>query len=263
MEAQRLAFHPWRWARSESGPPTARSARPTPARRPRWCTSWATRPSGWAVRPAWPRCAPARRGAGLTVATRHRQRVGVRPGRPGSRVRCASDAERAGCWWGSGSAIRRRPATTPGRCRRCELPRRAGCGRPAAARRRPVPGGAGAQDARPVRAALARHPHLLRPGGPHQAARARLGDGPLIATELACVVDTDPAIGPGEGAELREALPGAGQLHRHLPTVSPSTSPTAARTGSSTLWSPPHRSACRGCPATSGPLGPRRSAGGL
>jgi probable F420-dependent oxidoreductase len=49
-----------------------------------------------------------------------------------------------------------------------------------------------------------------------RAARARLGDGPLIATELACVLDTDPESARASARRYAELYLGLGNYTRNL-----------------------------------------------
>src|SRR6185437_1652200 len=52
--------------------------------------------------------------------------------------------------------------------------------------------------------------------GHTRAARARLGDGPLIATELACVLDTDPESARATARRYAELYLGLGNYTRNL-----------------------------------------------
>ena len=129
----------------------------------------------------------------LVVATSIVNIWAYEPAQLASRVRTArARLRRAPPGW-----YRRRPSRGDERllqAAHCDegVSRRPRRSRPAAPAGAPRPRGARAEDARPERRALARRPALLRAARPYGGRRARqLGSGPLLAPEVAVVVDDD------------------------------------------------------------------------
>ena len=166
----------------------------------------------------------------------HRQHLGLRPGTSSPPSTRRSSATFPGaCWWASGSAIPRRRATIRGRSRRCarswtvSTPREP----PLPRDRRCLAALAPKMLALSAERSLGAIPYFV-PVEHTSVARAQLGAGPLLAPELACVLDTRRRARPRDRARVRAPLPRAEQLHEQpararlqRARTSPVTAPTA------------------------------------